>query len=96
MNNTKKYHSKSYNLIIIGAGASGLMCAIRAGERGLSVLMIEKADKIGKKILISGGGRCNFTNLDIDPTAYISNVPRKNARAIVLWTKIIGNCANAT
>lgn len=62
----------TYDVIIIGAGAAGLMCAIRAGERSLSVLLLEKSNKIGSKILISGGGRCNFTNLDINPSAYLS------------------------
>ncbi len=87
MNNRKKHHGKSYDVIIIGAGASGLMCAIRAGERRLSVLLIEKADKIGKKILISGGGRCNFTNLDIDPTAYISPNPHFCKSALSRYTQ---------
>ncbi len=54
---------KNYEVIIIGAGAAGLMCAIEAGKRGRSVVVLEKADKPGKKILISGGGRCNFTNI---------------------------------
>lgn len=62
----------NYDVIIIGAGAAGLMCAIRAGERGCSVLVIDKAEKVGKKILISGGGRCNFTNFNISPEAYLS------------------------
>ncbi len=64
---------KYYDVIIIGAGAAGLMCAAHSTQRGRTVLLIDKADKIGKKILISGGGRCNFTNLHIDPEAYISN-----------------------
>lgn len=62
----------NYDVIIIGAGAAGLMCAIRAGERGCSVLVIDKAEKVGKKILISGGGRCNFTNFTISSEAYLS------------------------
>jgi predicted Rossmann fold flavoprotein len=62
-----------YNTIIIGAGAAGLMCAIEAGKRGRKVLVLEHAEKIGKKILISGGGRCNFTNLDVKPEHFISN-----------------------
>jgi predicted flavoprotein YhiN len=64
-----------YDVIVIGAGAAGLMCAAQASYRGRQVLLIDKAHKAGKKILISGGGRCNFTNLHIDPTAYISNNP---------------------
>lgn len=64
-----------YDVIIIGAGAAGLMCAIEAGKRGRQVLVVEKAKKAGKKILISGGGRCNFTNLYTEPDAYLSNNP---------------------
>lgn len=62
-----------YDVIIIGGGASGLMCAIEAGKRGRSVLILEHSEKVGKKILISGGGRCNFTNLEINSDNYISN-----------------------
>jgi len=63
------------DIIIIGAGASGMMCAIEAGKRGRSVLLIDHASNIGKKIRISGGGSCNFTNLNISHTNYISNNP---------------------
>jgi hypothetical protein len=62
-----------YDVIIIGAGAAGLMCAIEAGKRGRSVLVLEKAEKVGQKILISGGGRCNFTNIGAGPHSYISS-----------------------
>ncbi|UOA07480.1 NAD(P)/FAD-dependent oxidoreductase [Methylobacter sp. S3L5C] len=61
------------DVIIIGAGASGLMCAIEAGKRGRQVLVLDHANKAGKKILMSGGGRCNFTNYSIDPDNFISN-----------------------
>lgn len=61
------------DVIIIGAGAAGLMCAIEAGKRGRRVIILEGANKPGKKILMSGGGRCNFTNLHINPNAYISH-----------------------
>ena len=64
---------KNYDVIIIGAGAAGMMCAIEAGKRGRSVLIVEKADKVGKKILISGGGRCNFTNMFTESDNFISN-----------------------
>ncbi len=64
---------KNYDVIIIGAGAAGMMCAIEAGKRGRSVLILEKADKVGKKILISGGGRCNFTNMFTEPDNFLSN-----------------------
>lgn len=65
----------SYDVIIAGAGASGLMCALEAAKRGRSVLIIEHAEKAGKKILISGGGRCNFTNLSVQPDNYVSSNP---------------------
>ena len=57
----------AYDVIIIGAGASGLFCALTAGKRGRRVLVVDHANKAGKKILMSGGGRCNFTNYDIEP-----------------------------
>jgi predicted Rossmann fold flavoprotein len=61
-----------YDVLILGAGAAGLMCAIEAGKRGRRVLVLERADRIGKKILISGGGRCNFTNLHTSPENFFS------------------------
>jgi predicted Rossmann fold flavoprotein len=66
---------QGYNAIILGAGAAGLMCAIEAGKRGRQVLVLERADRIGKKILISGGGRCNFTNLHASADNFISRNP---------------------
>ncbi|MDI1231237.1 MAG: NAD(P)/FAD-dependent oxidoreductase [Methylobacter sp.] len=63
------------DIIIIGAGASGLMCAIEAGKRGRKVLVLDHANKAGKKILMSGGGRCNFTNYSIEPDNFISHNP---------------------
>jgi predicted Rossmann fold flavoprotein len=63
------------DVIIIGAGAAGLMCAIVAGQRGKSVAVLERGERIGAKILISGGGRCNFTNLDAKPENYLSSNP---------------------
>lgn len=69
-------HSQHYyDVIIIGAGASGLYCAITAGKRGRSVLVLDHANKAGKKILMSGGGRCNFTNYDIAPEHFIGSNP---------------------
>jgi len=62
----------SYDAIILGGGAAGLFCAAQAGQRGRRVLVLEKADAVGKKILISGGGRCNFTNLGAGPENYLS------------------------
>ena len=66
---------KYYDVIVIGAGASGLMCALTAAQRGRSVLVLEGSNKAGKKILMSGGGRCNFTNIEVDSTNYISANP---------------------
>jgi len=63
------------DVIVIGAGAAGLMCARVAGQRGRSVLVLERAGRIGNKILISGGGRCNFTNLHAGPENYLSSNP---------------------
>ena len=65
----------SYDAIVIGGGAAGLMCALTAGQRGRRVAVIEHSDRIGKKILISGGGRCNFTNLHCRPDNFLSSNP---------------------
>lgn len=62
----------TWDVIVIGAGAAGLMCAITAGQRGRRVLVLESANKPGKKILMSGGGRCNFTNLYVEPENFLS------------------------
>ena len=64
-----------YDVIIIGAGAAGLMCAITAGRRGRRVLLIDHASEVGAKILISGGGRCNFTNTGATPERFLSENP---------------------
>jgi predicted Rossmann fold flavoprotein len=64
--------NRKYDVIILGAGAAGLMCALEGGKRGRRVLLLERADRIGKKILISGGGRCNFTNLHTGPENFLS------------------------
>jgi predicted Rossmann fold flavoprotein len=66
---------KTYDVIIIGAGAAGLMAAISAGKRGKKTLLLERTNKIGEKIRISGGGRCNFTNLTTGPKNFLSNNP---------------------
>lgn len=65
--------TKNTDVLIIGAGAAGLMCAIRAGQRGRNVLVLEHANKVGKKILMSGGGRCNFTNIYCEPDNFLSD-----------------------
>lgn len=77
----------TYDVIIIGAGAAGLMCAAVAGARGRSVLLIERANKPGKKILMSGGGRCNFTNLDIQTDNFISDNPHYCKSALQQYTQ---------
>jgi len=69
----QKNNLKFYDVIIIGAGAAGLMCAIQAGGRGKKVLILDAAKNIGEKIRISGGGRCNFTNLNIVADNFLSN-----------------------
>ena len=65
----------NYDVMIIGGGAAGLMCAATAAQRGRRVLVLEKANKVGKKILMSGGGRCNFTNYSVEAENYIANNP---------------------
>ena len=76
-----------YDVIIIGAGAAGMMCAIEAGKRGRKVLLIEHSKKIGEKIRISGGGRCNFTNLHTHPGKFISNNPKFVKSALSQYTQ---------
>src|SRR4030095_9957582 len=78
--------NQKFDVIIIGAGAAGLMCAIEAGKRGRKVLVIEHAEKIGKKILISGGGRCNFTNIHTKPENFISGNPHFAKSALARYT----------
>ncbi|QRN02614.1 aminoacetone oxidase family FAD-binding enzyme [Legionella sp. MW5194] len=77
---------KNPDVIIIGAGAAGLMCAIEAGFRGRRVLVIDHANKAGKKILMSGGGRCNFTNYDIEAHHYLSANPHFCKSALKRYT----------
>jgi predicted Rossmann fold flavoprotein len=67
--------TERFEVIVIGAGAAGLMCALTAGQRGRRVLLLEHAERVGKKILISGGGRCNFTNLHIEAAHFLSVNP---------------------
>lgn len=76
-----------YDVVIIGAGAAGLMAAIQAGSRGRKVLLVEHTDKIGEKIRISGGGRCNFTNLNTTPQNFISKNPHFMKSALAGFTQ---------
>ncbi|MFT5138496.1 MAG: putative Rossmann fold flavoprotein [Lysobacterales bacterium] len=78
---------KNPDLIVIGAGAAGLMCAITAARRGKHVVVLERSNKIGKKILMSGGGRCNFTNMHIAPDRYISTNPHFCKSALKRYTQ---------
>ena len=73
--------------IVIGGGAAGLFCALTAGQRGRKVLVLDSSNKVGKKILMSGGGRCNFTNLHIDPENYISSNPHFVKSALSSYTQ---------
>ena len=75
-----------YDVLILGAGASGLMTAYKAAQRGRRVLVVEKANKVGKKILMSGGGKCNFTNLYVEPENYISHNPHFVISALSRYT----------
>ncbi|WP_111884902.1 NAD(P)/FAD-dependent oxidoreductase [Acinetobacter sp. CFCC 11171] len=75
-----------YDVLVLGAGASGLMTAYKAAQRGRKVLVVEKANKVGKKILMSGGGKCNFTNLYVEPENYISHNPHFVISALTRYT----------
>jgi predicted Rossmann fold flavoprotein len=76
----------SFDALILGGGAAGLMCAIEAGKRGRRVAVLEHADRLGKKILISGGGRCNFTNLHCGPENFLSSNPHFAKSALARYT----------
>ena len=75
-----------FDTVIVGAGAAGLMCAITAGQRGRRVLVVEHANRVGKKILMSGGGRCNFTNRGVTPDNFISANPHFCKSALARYT----------
>src|SRR6185437_4202281 len=77
---------QDFDVVILGGGAAGLMCAIEAGKRGRSVVVLERAGRVGKKILISGGGRCNFTNLHCQPENFISANPHFAKSALAAYT----------
>jgi predicted Rossmann fold flavoprotein len=76
-----------FDVIVLGGGAAGLMCAIAAGNRGRRVVVLEGSNRTGKKILMSGGGRCNFTNLHTDPSQYVSSNPGFCISALSRYTQ---------
>ncbi|MEO5574506.1 MAG: NAD(P)/FAD-dependent oxidoreductase [Gammaproteobacteria bacterium] len=75
------------DVVVIGGGAAGLMCAIEAGKRGRRVVVIERSNRVGKKILMSGGGRCNFTNLQTTPANFLSANPHFCKSALARYTQ---------
>jgi hypothetical protein len=79
--------TEKYDVIIIGAGAAGMMSAIESGKRGRKVLLVDHAKKIGEKIRISGGGRCNFTNTNAHPSKFISKNPKFVISALSQYTQ---------
>ena len=79
--------TEKFDVIVIGAGAAGMMSAIEAGKRGRKVLLVDHAKKIGEKIRISGGGRCNFTNIHTHPSKFISNNPKFVISALKQYTQ---------
>src|SRR5271157_6379294 len=80
------FMTHSFDALILGGGAAGLMCAIEAGKRGRRVAVLERADRIGKKILISGGGRCNFTNIYCTADNFLSDDPHFAKSALARYT----------
>lgn len=78
---------EQFDVVIIGAGAAGLFCAAQAGQRGLRVLLLDNGKKPGRKILMSGGGRCNFTNMYAEPAAYLSQNPHFCKSALARYTQ---------
>ncbi len=78
--------TQSFDALILGGGAAGLMCAIEAGKRGRRVAVLEHADRLGKKILVSGGGRCNFTNIHCQPENFICANPHFAKSALARYT----------
>jgi len=77
---------EQFDALVLGAGAAGLMCALEAGKKGRRVAVIERAERAGRKILISGGGRCNFTNIHCRPENFISTNPHFAKSALARYT----------
>lgn len=84
---TGRQRPRRYDVVVLGAGAAGMMCAIEAGKRGRSVLVVDHAAAPGEKIRISGGGRCNFTNLNTSPCQFLSENPRFCISALSRYTQ---------
>ena len=84
---TGRQRPRRYDVVVLGAGAAGMMCAIEAGKRGRSVLVVDHAAAPGEKIRISGGGRCNFTNLNTSPRQFLSENPRFCISALSRYTQ---------
>ncbi|MDP4536992.1 FAD-dependent oxidoreductase, partial [Alkalimonas collagenimarina] len=78
---------QQWDVIVIGAGAAGLMCAIEAGKRGRKVLVLDNGKRVGRKILMSGGGRCNFTNMYASPENFLSQNPHFCKSALSRYTQ---------
>lgn len=78
---------RNFDVIVVGAGAAGMMCAIEAGRRGRRVLLVDHAKRMGEKIRISGGGKCNFTNLDVTYEKFVSQNPRFAASCLSRYTQ---------
>src|SRR5260370_12430420 len=78
--------SRRFDVIVLGAGAAGLFCAAEAGKCGRQVTVLERAERAGKKILISGGGRCNFTNIYCSPENFLSANPHFAKSALARFT----------
>src|SRR6201993_5043570 len=82
----KKPMSRRFDVLVLGAGAAGLFCAAEAGKRGRRVAVLERSERVGKKILISGGGRCNFTNIYCKPENFLSENPHFCRSALARYT----------
>ena len=76
----------SFDVVVLGAGAAGMMCAFEAGKRGRRVLLLEHGERVGRKILISGGGRCNFTNVGTKAENFLSENPHFAKSALARFT----------
>src|SRR5580692_2090557 len=81
-----KPHVQKVDVVVLGAGAAGMMCALEAGRRGRRVVLLDHAERVGKKILISGGGRCNFTNIHCRPENFLSQNPHFAKSALARYT----------